>query len=77
MRIAEQIAEIAQSEFVWNLYVESELFSHRGLSGEVLSEARSILHIKLKLSANCLTECERTEKALQRLEIFGPSFILH
>ena len=76
MQNAEQIAEIAQSEHVWNLYVRSGLFPHRISSGKILDEARGILRNKLELSASCLTGCERTKKALERLNVSGPFFVL-
>ena len=76
MQNAEQIAEIAQSEHVWNLYVRSSLFPNRISSGKILDEARGILRNKLELSASCLTECERTKKALERLNFSDPFFVL-
>jgi len=67
LRNAEQIAEIAQSEHIWNAFVRSELFVHAAPNAEVLNEACHILKKKLTRFAEGHPERERKEKALERL----------
>ena len=69
MRNAEQIAEIAQSEHVWNLFVRSGLFAHAASNAEAVNEARSILQNKMMRLAKGHPERERTDKALERLKL--------
>jgi len=42
MNNAEQIAAIAQSELVWDIFVQSELFADATPNRDVINEARSI-----------------------------------
>jgi hypothetical protein len=67
MKNAEQIAEIAQSEHFWDLFVRSKLFVHAATNPEILDEARDILKNKLIQFAVGHPERERKEKALERL----------
>jgi len=69
VRNAEQIAEIAQSEHIWNSFVRSELFAHAAPNPEVLNEACRILEKKLIRFAEDHPEHERKEKALERLTL--------
>jgi hypothetical protein len=69
VRNAEQIAEIAQSEHIWNSFVRSELFVHAAPNAEVLNEACHILKKKLTRFAEGHPERERKEKALERLTL--------
>jgi hypothetical protein len=74
MRNAEQIADMAQSEYVWNLYIRSKLFLCGASNAEILNEARSILQNKLMLFADYHPELERINKALERLKLRIRSF---
>jgi len=67
MRNAEQIAEIAQSEHVWTLFVGSELFVHAAPNADVLNEAQGILERQLNRLEENHPERRRKEKALERL----------
>jgi hypothetical protein len=67
MKNAEQIAEIAQSEHIWTLFVGSELFVHATPSADVLSEARDILERQLNRLDENHPERGRKERALERL----------
>jgi hypothetical protein len=67
MRNAEQIAEIAQSEHVWTLFVGSELFVHAAPNADVLNEAQGLIERQLnRLEENHPERC-RKQKALERL----------
>ena len=67
MRNAEQIAEIAQSEPIWTLFVGSELFVHAAPNADVLSEAQAILERQLNRLDDNHPERGRKERALERL----------
>jgi hypothetical protein len=69
VRNAEQIAEIAQSESIWNSFVQSELFAHAAPNAEVLNEAYNILERKLIRFEEGHPDRERKEKALERLTL--------
>jgi hypothetical protein len=69
VRNAEQIAEIAQSESIWNAFVQSELFAHAAPNAEVLNEAYHILEKKLIHFEEGHPNRERKEKALARLTL--------
>jgi hypothetical protein len=69
MRNAEQIAEIAQSDYFWNLFVRSKLFVHAAPNADVLNEACTILQNRLNLFPKGHPEHERKEKALERLMV--------
>jgi hypothetical protein len=67
MKNAEQIAEIAQSEHVWTLFVGSELFVHAAPNTDVLNEAQGILERQMNRLDKNHPEHRRKEKALERL----------
>jgi hypothetical protein len=69
VRNAEQIAEIAQSEHIWKVFVQSELFVHAVPNPEVLNEACNILEKKLIRFAEGHPDRKRKEKALARLTL--------
>jgi hypothetical protein len=69
MNNAEQIAAIAQSEQIWDVFLRSELFVDAAPNREVLNEARSILQNKLTRLSKGHPERKRTEKALERLKL--------
>jgi len=79
VRNAEQIAEIAQSESIWNSFVQSELFAHAAPNAEVLNEACNILEKKLIRFEEGHPDRERKEKALARLALAmkNPAFGQH
>ena len=70
MRSAEQITEVAQSEYVWGLYVRNG-----GSDLDALNEARRILETKSVAFANCHLERERVIKALERINVLSSSGI--
>jgi hypothetical protein len=67
MKAAEQIAEIAQSDHIWELFVRSKLFVHAAPNAAVLDEACAILRSRLNRMAENHQERARKEKALQRI----------
>ena len=68
MRNVEQIAQIAQSDYIWELFVRSELFVHAAPNAAVLDEACTILRNRLNRLAQDHPERKRQEKALERLK---------
>ena len=71
MKDAEQIAEIAQSEHIWNLFVRSKLFRHAVRDAGALAEARNILQGQLIRFAEGHPERDRKRKAMERLKLRG------
>lgn len=75
MRWAEQITEVAQSEYVWDLYVRSGILRSGVSDPDALNEARRILETKSIAFANCRLERERVIKALARIKVLSSSGI--
>ena len=75
MRSAEQITEVAQSEYVWDLYVRSGISRSGASDLDALNEARRILETKSVAFANCHLERERVIKALERINVLSSSGI--
>jgi hypothetical protein len=75
MKNAEQIAAIAQSEQIWDIFRESELFADAAPNREVISEARSIILSKLTRLSEGHPERRRAEKALERLNLCSESIV--
>jgi hypothetical protein len=75
MRQAEQITEVAQSEYVWDLYVRSGILRSGASNPDTLNEARRILETKSTAFANCHLERERVIKALERINVLSSSGI--
>jgi hypothetical protein len=75
MRSAEQITEVAQSEYVWDLYVRSGILRSGASDPDALNEARSTLETKSVAFANCHLERERVIKALERINVLSSSGI--
>jgi hypothetical protein len=71
MKDAQRIAKIAESAYIWNLFVESGLFAYATPTREVLEEARVILENDLKRLSENHPDLERKQKALQRLKIIN------
>jgi hypothetical protein len=71
MRSAEQITEVAQSEYVWDLYVRSGISRSGASDLDALNEARRILETKSMAFANCHLERERVIKALERINVLS------
>ena len=71
MRSAEQITEVAQSEYVWGLYVRSGILQSGASDPDALNEARRILETKSVAFANCHLERERVIKALERINVLS------
>jgi hypothetical protein len=69
MTNAEKICEIAQSEYVWNLFVQSGLFIKSEPTPDVLKRAQMMLEHKLGRLPEGHFNRERMEKALYQLEI--------
>jgi hypothetical protein len=71
MRWAEQITEVAQSEYVWDLYVRSGVLRSGASDTDALNEARRILETKSMAFANCRLERERVIRALERIKVLS------
>jgi hypothetical protein len=75
MNNAEQIAAIAQSELVWDIFVQSELFANAAPNRDVINEARSIVQNKLTRLSEGHPERQRAEEALERLKLCSQSVV--
>jgi hypothetical protein len=73
MRWAEQITEVAQSDYVWDLCVRSGVLRSDPSDADALNEARRILETKSMAFANCRLERERVIRALERIKVLSGS----
>jgi len=77
MKDAQKIVEIAQSAYIWDLFVSSGLFARARLSKETLEEAQNFLRTALRRRTEGYSERERMLRACARLEAARTMLVSH